>query len=87
MPLPGPGGYGGSDIYFADIHERGGVMNIRNAGPVVNTAGNELFPFINNEGQLFFSSDGHPGFGMLDVFGTVLNEEDEFIDVINLGNL
>ena len=80
-----PGGYGGSDIYFADIHERGGVMNIRNAGPVVNTAGNELFPFINNEGQLFFSSDGHPGFGMLDVFGTVLDEEGNFIDVINLG--
>ena len=38
-----PGGYGGSDIYFAEIHERGGILGIRNAGPVINTAGNELF--------------------------------------------
>ena len=43
------------------------------------------FSFINNEGQLFFSSDGHVGFGMLDVFGTVLDDNGKFIDVINLG--
>ena len=80
-----PGGYGGSDIYYAEIHERGGVLSIKNAGPTVNTSGDELFPYINNEGQLFFSSDGHLGFGMLDVFGTVLNDKGEIIDVINLG--
>lgn len=80
-----PGGFGGSDIYYASIHERGGILEIKNAGPIVNTPGNELFPFINNEGQLFFSSDGHVGFGQLDVFGTVLNDVGEVIDVINLG--
>lgn len=80
-----PGGYGGSDIYYADIHDRGGIGKPINAGPVVNTEGNEMFPFVNKEGQLFFTSDGHVGFGQLDIFSTVLDEEDKIIDVINLG--
>jgi len=81
-----PGGYGGSDIYYANIHDRGGIQKPINAGPMVNTEGDEMFPFVNSEGRLFFSSDGHVGFGQLDVFSTILNEEDEIIDVINLGN-
>jgi outer membrane protein OmpA-like peptidoglycan-associated protein/tetratricopeptide (TPR) repeat protein len=80
-----PGGYGGTDIYYCDIHPRGGVGKPINAGPIVNTAGNEMFPFVNNEGKLFFSSDGHVGFGQLDVFATITNENDEVVDVINLG--
>jgi len=80
-----PGGYGGTDIYYCDIHPRGGVGKPVNAGPIVNTAGNELFPFVNNEGKLFFSSDGHVGFGQLDVFATVNDEDDKVVDVINLG--
>ncbi len=80
-----PGGYGGTDIYYADIHPRGGVGKPVNAGPIINTAGNEMFPFINNEGKLFFSSDGHVGFGQLDVFATVTDENDKIVDVINLG--
>lgn len=80
-----PGGYGGTDIYYCDIHPRGGVGKPVNAGPIVNTAGNEMFPFVNNEGKLFFSSDGHVGFGQLDVFATITNEEDKVVDVINLG--
>lgn len=81
-----PGGYGGTDIYYANIHDRGGVGKPINAGPAVNTEGNEMFPFINNEDRLIFSSDGHVGFGQLDIFSTVVNEEDEIVDVINLGN-
>ncbi|WP_411032130.1 OmpA family protein [Spongiimicrobium sp. 3-5] len=80
-----PGGYGGTDIYYAKIHARGGIGEPINAGPVVNTAGNEMFPHVNNEGQLFFSSDGHPGFGQLDVFATVSDSTGTFKDVINLG--
>ncbi len=80
-----PGGYGGSDIYYAKIHERGGMGQPKNAGPIVNTAGNELFPFVNNEGQLFFSSDGHVGFGQLDVFATVADSTGQITDVVNLG--
>jgi len=80
-----PGGYGGTDIYYSEIHDRGGVGSPINAGPAVNTEGNEMFPFINEEGKLFFSSDGHVGFGQLDVFSTISNEEGEIVDVINLG--
>lgn len=80
-----PGGYGGSDIYYAEIHPRGGIGQPINAGPIVNTSGNELFPFVNNEGQLFFSSDGHVGFGQLDVFATVANSIGQIKEVVNLG--
>ncbi|MFS4416285.1 OmpA family protein [Maribacter sp. 2307ULW6-5] len=80
-----PGGLGGTDIYYSEIHERGGIGEPINAGPVINTEGNEMFPFINEEGQLFFSSDGHVGFGQLDVFSTINDENGEFVDVINLG--
>lgn len=80
-----PGGFGGTDIYYSEIHERGGIGNPINAGPVINTEGNEMFPFINTENKLFFSSDGHVGYGQLDVFSTISNEKGEVIDVINLG--
>ena len=80
------GGYGGTDIYYSIIHERGGIGKPINAGPIINTEGNEMFPFVNAEGTLFFSSDGHVGFGQSDIFSTVLNEENEIVDIINLGN-
>ena len=80
-----PGGLGGTDIWYSEIHARGGIGYPKNAGPVVNTEGNEMFPFINEEGNLIFSSDGHVGFGMLDIFSTVVNEHGDFTDVINLG--
>ena len=80
-----PGGYGGTDIYYCDIHPRGGIGEPVNAGPVVNTAGNEMFPFVNNEGKLFFASDGHMGFGQLDIFATISDTSGEVMDVINLG--
>jgi len=80
-----PGGFGGTDIYYSEIHERGAIGPSINAGPVVNTEGNEMFPFINKEGQMFFSSDGHVGFGQLDIFSTIANENNEIVDVINLG--
>lgn len=80
-----PGGYGGTDIYYCKIHPRGGVGLPINAGPIINTPGNEMFPYINNEGQLFFSSDGHVGFGQLDVFAAITNEEGKIKDIVNLG--
>ncbi len=80
-----PGGYGGTDIYYSDIHPRGGIGKPVNAGPVVNTEGNEMFPFMNSEGVLFFASDGHVGFGQLDIFSTISNENEEIVDVVNLG--
>ncbi len=80
-----PGGYGGADIYYAEILSRGGLSYPVNAGPVVNTEGNEMFPFVNEEGKLFFSSDGHLGYGLLDIFATINSPNGEFVDVINLG--
>lgn len=78
------GGKGGSDIYYVDI-ENGKFGKPKNLGSVVNTNKNEKFPFINSEGALFFSSDGHAGLGLLDVFGTVSDETKNIVSVINLG--
>ncbi|WP_372938036.1 OmpA family protein [Seonamhaeicola sp.] len=80
-----PGGYGGSDIYYVDIKEDGTYGTPQNAGSIINTNKNERFPFVNSEGVLFFSSDGHPGLGMLDIFGTVLDKNNNIVSVINLG--
>lgn len=61
------GGYGGSDLYYS---ERKGDRweDPVNLGPVINTKGNESYPFVNVNGELFFSSDGHQGFGGKDIF-------------------
>ncbi len=63
-----PGGHGGADIYSAKLNRRGRWVDIRNMGPEINTPGNEMFPFVSQDGSLYFASDGHPGFGNLDIF-------------------
>ena len=78
------GGNGGSDIYYVEIN-KGTYGKPKNLGSVVNTNKNERFPFINSEGALFFSSDGHPGLGLLDIFGTVSGENNNVVSIINLG--
>lgn len=81
-----PGGFGGTDIYVSDIHEDGSFGEPMNLGKIVNTEGNESFPHIyNEEGILYFSSDGHVGLGLLDVFATVKDENNAIVNVINLG--
>ncbi|WP_370479808.1 OmpA family protein [Tamlana flava] len=80
-----PGGLGGSDIYVVSISPDGVLGEPKNLGDVVNTQNAEGFPFINTEGTLFFSSDGHVGIGLLDVFATIKDENDNIVDVINLG--
>jgi outer membrane protein OmpA-like peptidoglycan-associated protein len=57
----------------------------KNLGSIVNTKRNERFPFINSEGSLFFASDGHPGLGLLDIFGTVSDKNNNILSIINLG--
>lgn len=81
-----PGSIGGSDIWVVDILPDGSLANLKNMGDIVNTKGAEGFPFVNNEGVLFFSSDGHTGLGLLDVFATIKGDDSEsIVDVINLG--
>ena len=63
-----PGGYGNSDIYRIEINDDGSFGEPENLGEKINTEGRENFPFVDKEGRLFFSSDGHLGFGGLDVF-------------------
>jgi outer membrane protein OmpA-like peptidoglycan-associated protein len=60
--------YGGTDIYSAQMDTRGRFSRVRNLGPEINTAGNELFPYVAEDAKLYFSSDGHPGYGGLDLF-------------------
>ncbi len=62
------GGFGGTDIYSSTRDGRGRWGNVRNLGPKINTHGNEMFPYSAIDGSLYFSSDGHPGFGGLDIF-------------------
>ncbi|MGC1242865.1 MAG: OmpA family protein [Chryseosolibacter sp.] len=61
-------GYGGTDIYAAQMDSRGRFSRIRNLGPQINTSGNELFPYVADDAKLYFASDGHPGYGGLDIF-------------------
>jgi len=62
-----PDGFGGTDIYYSE--RRGDYWGDPvNLGPIINSAGNESYPFINSGGELFFASDGHPGLGGKDVF-------------------
>jgi peptidoglycan-associated lipoprotein len=60
--------YGGTDIYSAQMDTRGRFSRVRNLGPEINTPGNELFPYLAEDAKLYFASDGHPGYGGLDLF-------------------
>lgn len=77
------GGYGGTDIYTAIVDSRGRFSRIRNMGPDINTAGDEMFPYMADNGKFYFASDGHPGYGMLDLF--VVNRVNGKTIVENLG--
>ena len=62
-----PGGVGGMDLYI--IERKGGNWQVPvNLGTDINTAGNEIFPTLQQNDIIFFSSDGHKGYGGLDVF-------------------
>ena len=62
-----PGGLGGYDIWRAELTTNG-VGAVENLGEPINTAGDELFPTFRPNGDLYFSSNGHPGMGGLDIY-------------------
>lgn len=71
------GGFGESDIYVVDINNDGTYSQPRNLGENVNTAGRELFPSIDNDGVLYYSSDGLVNYGLLDIYKSdILNNPD-----------
>jgi outer membrane protein OmpA-like peptidoglycan-associated protein/tetratricopeptide (TPR) repeat protein len=67
-----PGGFGGTDIYMSR-YDNGKWSKPMNLGSQINTTGNEMFPFVDERGNLYFSSDGIPGLGDLDMFFIPMN--------------
>jgi outer membrane protein OmpA-like peptidoglycan-associated protein/tetratricopeptide (TPR) repeat protein len=78
-----PGGFGGVDIYYTELKADSSWSDPVNLGPVINTKGNEMFPFIHETNQLFFASNGHVGLGGLDVFVVSMNNTSK---VVNIGH-
>ena len=78
-----PGGYGGLDIWRINLIDRGG--SLENLGPQINTPGNESFPYMRTDSLMYFSSDGHAGFGGLDIFKASLNSTGDRWSIDNLG--
>ncbi|WP_378174543.1 OmpA family protein [Aquimarina sp. SS2-1] len=79
-----PGGYGGFDIYSVAINADGTYGKPINLGETINTPNREQFPYVSKDGHLFFSSNGHLGLGMMDVFVSEL-KENKYTKPINLG--
>jgi outer membrane protein OmpA-like peptidoglycan-associated protein/tetratricopeptide (TPR) repeat protein len=67
-----PGTIGGFDLWKVSVSADGSYGTPENLGKAINTEGNEGFPFVTDEGKLYFSSDARKGFGGLDVFSTDL---------------
>jgi outer membrane protein OmpA-like peptidoglycan-associated protein len=78
-----PGGYGGVDLYAVQ-REGGKWTKPVNLGPKVNSQGDELFPTFNKEGNIFFASDGHIGYGGLDLY-TADYKEGAWQAISNMG--
>ena len=79
-----PGGYGGNDIWMSEKTGESKWGEPRNLGSQINTAGNEMFPFIRDNGELYFSSDSHVGLGGLDIFRATPLEKGQW-KVENMG--
>ena len=79
-----PGGQGGSDLYVAEIDAAGTVGPAKNLGAMINTPGEEMFPFFNN-GMLYFASNGHFGWGGLDLYESKMSGDMAFSEPKNLG--
>ena len=62
-----PGGEGGKDIWMAEL-DGDQWVNVQPLGAGINTAADEMFPYIHEDGSLYFASNGHPGYGGLDIF-------------------
>ena len=79
-----PGTYGQSDIFKVIVNPDWTLGEPENMGSKINTEGIESFPFIDNKGNLFFSSDGHAGLGGLDIF-VAFYVHGKFLMLKNLG--
>lgn len=78
------GGFGGKDIWYIKKVKRDEWSEPVNLGELVNTSGNELYPFSREDGSLYFSSDGHIGMGGMDIFKAEYDDENNLRKVINM---
>ncbi len=78
-----PGGFGGTDIWFCELQADGGWGKPQNAGAQINTVKDEMFPYSSSEGSFYFSSNGWPGMGGLDVF-TAKGSKQNWSKALNL---
>lgn len=77
------GGFGGIDLYSTNMDASGRFSRPVNMGAAINTAGDEMFPYVSPDNKLYFASDGHPGLGKLDLF--VATRSQGVIAVENMG--
>ncbi|MBN8702516.1 MAG: OmpA family protein [Bacteroidetes bacterium] len=79
------GGQGGRDIWYAVYDSKakqfGSPINL---GPTINTSGDEMYPFLHEDGSLYFSSNGHIGMGGLDIFKAEKKGDNNWANVTNL---
>jgi outer membrane protein OmpA-like peptidoglycan-associated protein len=80
-----PGTKGQSDIFKCIIDEDGNYGIPENLGSKINTEGRESFPFISEENELYFASDGHPGLGGLDIFVVEIAKDGSYKKIKNIG--
>ena len=74
-----PGGLGGKDIWYSTKKKGDAWGKPVNAGPEINTSGDEMFPYIRENGTLYFSSNAHVGMGGLDIFMAQKNTDGKWV--------
>ena len=78
-------GFGGKDIWISERESTGDEFGRpRNLGYLINTIGDELYPYMRNDSTLYFASNGHGGMGGLDIFVTTLDSLGEWTEPVNL---
>ncbi len=81
-----PGTLGGSDLFKVRINADGSFGTPENLGPGINTEGRETFPFISQDNEFYFASDGYPGLGGLDVYAFKIKTDGSYTDPQNVGS-
>ena len=80
-----PGGIGATDIYSVEIKDDNTYGTPVNLGRTINTEGREMFPYVDKENTMYFSSDGHLGIGALDIFESKVDSNGKLTTPVNLG--
>jgi outer membrane protein OmpA-like peptidoglycan-associated protein/tetratricopeptide (TPR) repeat protein len=80
-----PGTIGLSDLFKVQINDDGSFGTPINLGRQINTEGRETFPFVTDDNEIYFASDGHPGLGGLDIFVAKIKTDGTFGKIQNIG--